>query len=77
LILNRWEVQEVLIARPEAFLPSNLRKNYLLYQNKPCTDEIADYCAQCLPIRIERTGRKIGTSQWDDSLDFIIMIKKK
>ncbi|MFW5754846.1 MAG: [FeFe] hydrogenase H-cluster radical SAM maturase HydE [Marinilabiliaceae bacterium] len=50
--------------------PSNLRKNYLLYQNKPCTDEGADDCTHCLAIRLEMIGRKPGIDKWGDSLHF-------
>ena len=47
--------------------PTVNRKNYLLYENKPCTDEEADDCTNCLQIRIEMAGREIGYSEWGDS----------
>ncbi len=50
--------------------PSVNRKNYLLYENKPCTDEGADDCTNCLKIRIEMAGREIGFSEWGDSKHF-------
>ncbi|MFO8001252.1 MAG: [FeFe] hydrogenase H-cluster radical SAM maturase HydE [Marinilabilia sp.] len=50
--------------------PSNLRRNYLLYQNKPCIDEGADDCTNCLSVRLEMVGRKPGFDQWGDSLHF-------
>ena len=50
--------------------PSNQRRNYLLYQNKPCTDEGADDCSNCLSIRIEMIGRVPGYNQWGDSEHF-------
>jgi biotin synthase len=56
--------------------PSNLRRNYLLYQNKPCTDEGADDCSNCLSIRLEMIGRKPGFSKWGDSRHFFKRINK-
>ncbi len=50
--------------------PTVNRKNYLLYENKPCTDEGADDCTNCLKIRIEMAGREIGFSEWGDSKHF-------
>lgn len=47
--------------------PTTNRKNYALYQNKPCTDEDADDCANCLNIRIELAGGEIGSGKWGDS----------
>ncbi len=50
--------------------PTVNRKNYLLYENKPCTDEGADDCTNCLKIRIEMAGREIGYGEWGDSKHF-------
>jgi biotin synthase len=50
--------------------PSNLRRNYLLYQNKPCTDEGAEDCSNCLSIRLEMIGRRPGLDKWGDSPHF-------
>jgi biotin synthase len=50
--------------------PSNLRKNYLLYQNKPCIDEGADDCTNCLKVRLEMIDRVPGINKWGDSLHF-------
>ncbi len=50
--------------------PSNQRRNYLLYQNKPCTDEGADDCSNCLSIRLEMIDRVPGYDQWGDSEHF-------
>ena len=57
--------------------PSNLRKNYLLYQNKPCTDEGADDCTHCLALRLEMIGRKPGINKWGDSLHFFKRTKNQ
>jgi len=47
--------------------PTANRKDYTLYENKPCTDEGADDCSNCLSIRVEMAGREIGYSEWGDS----------
>lgn len=47
--------------------PASNRKDYLLYDNKPCTDESADDCLSCLNMRIALTGRKAGLKAWGDS----------
>jgi biotin synthase len=57
--------------------PSNLRRNYLLYQNKPCTDEGADDCSNCLSIRLEMIGRKPGFCKWGDSHHFFKRTNRK
>lgn len=50
--------------------PTQHRKNYLLYQNKPCTDEGADDCSSCLKLRIEMAGKEVGFDEWGDSEHF-------
>ncbi|MCU4164866.1 [FeFe] hydrogenase H-cluster radical SAM maturase HydE [Carboxylicivirga caseinilyticus] len=50
--------------------PTIHRKDYTLYQNKPCTDEGADDCSNCLSIRVEMADRKIGYDEWGDSKHF-------
>ncbi len=47
--------------------PTIHRKDYTLYENKPCTDEGAEDCTNCLSIRVEMAGREIGYSEWGDS----------
>lgn len=56
--------------------PSNLRRNYLLYQNKPCTDEGAEDCSNCLSIRLEMIGRTPGFNKWGDSRHFFQRVNK-
>lgn len=46
------------------------RKSYKLYANKPCTDENAEDCIQCLGARIESIGEEIGYNKWGDSPHF-------
>lgn len=50
--------------------PTANRKNYALYQNKPCTDEGADDCSNCINIRIDLAGGKVGVGKWGDSKHF-------
>src|SRR6056297_2543561 len=40
--------------------PGMYRDNYKLYENKPCTDEQASDCTNCLEVRIGLTGDEIG-----------------
>lgn len=47
--------------------PTRVRKEYQLYEGKPCLDESADQCAACLAGRIRSVGRRIGYNQWGDS----------
>ncbi|RUT78652.1 [FeFe] hydrogenase H-cluster radical SAM maturase HydE [Ancylomarina longa] len=50
--------------------PTAERANYLLYQNKPCIDEGADDCTNCMEARINMADGEIGYRQWGDSLHF-------
>lgn len=50
--------------------PKKYRENYLLYENKPCTDEDADECKKCLEARIHIAGDEIGYGEWGDSKHF-------
>lgn len=50
--------------------PLKYREGYLLYEDKPCIDEEADTCKNCLEARINRTGNTIGFDNWGDSLHF-------
>ncbi len=47
--------------------PTKYRENYLLYENKPCTDEDASQCRGCLEKRIHSVGDEIGYDVWGDS----------
>jgi len=48
------------------------RKDYLLYDDKPCLDEDAELCRQCLEARIHLAGSEIGYGEWGDSKHFAI-----
>lgn len=50
--------------------PCEYRKDYLLYQDKPCLDEDAELCRNCLEARIELAGCEIGYNEWGDSKHF-------
>ncbi len=50
--------------------PTTVRNDYLLYEGKPCLDESALQCKNCLERRIASIGREIGYNSWGDSLHF-------
>lgn len=50
--------------------PGVFRGNYKLYEDKPCTDENADDCLNCLQVRVGMTGSRIGLGEWGDSAHF-------
>ncbi|MBK6965920.1 MAG: [FeFe] hydrogenase H-cluster radical SAM maturase HydE [Bacteroidales bacterium] len=50
--------------------PGAYRNDYKLYENKPCTDEEAADCKNCLEARIHMSGNKIGYNEWGDSQHF-------
>jgi len=57
--------------------PAVYRKDYLLYENKPCIDENADDCMDCLKTRLKLVNAEIGFEQWGDSIHFDNRRKKK
>lgn len=50
--------------------PVKYREDYLLYEDKPCIDEEAEECQNCLEVRIKMAGGEIGYNEWGDSLHF-------
>lgn len=50
--------------------PGHNRDDYLLYQNKPCTDDSAEDCKNCLEVRVALSGNSIGYGKWGDSKHF-------
>lgn len=46
------------------------RANYQLYNGKPCLDENASLCRNCLERRVSSIGETIGYDQWGDSPHF-------
>ncbi len=51
--------------------PGIYRDKYKLYDNKPCTDENAADCAQCIESRIRLAGFEVGYKEWGDSKRFL------
>ncbi len=46
--------------------PGEVRKEYLLYEGKPCLDENAEQCRNCLTGRIHSVGRTVAKNSWGD-----------
>jgi biotin synthase len=57
--------------------PVKYRQDYLLYENKPCLDEEAEECVNCLEVRIAMAGDEIGYGEWGDSKHFQKRKEKK
>ena len=55
--------------------PVKYREDYLLYEDKPCIDEEADECQNCLEARIRMAGAEIGYNEWGDSLHYAKRVK--
>ena len=47
--------------------PTRVRKDYTLYDGKPCLEESRTECRTCLQRRVESTGRKVGFDEWGDA----------
>ena len=47
--------------------PGRYRDYYKLYENKPCTDEEAEDCLNCMEVRISIAGDEIGLNEQGDS----------
>lgn len=50
--------------------PVQYRKDYQLYDGKPCIDDLADDCYECSVARINSISREIGFDEWGDSKHF-------
>jgi len=55
--------------------PAIVRKNYLLYENKPCIDENADDCLDCLKTRLQLANAEFAPDEWGDSKHFFERMK--
>ena len=51
--------------------PKEHRKDYLLYEDKPCIDEDREECRDCLEMRVKMVGDEIAYDSWGDSLHYI------
>lgn len=47
--------------------PVNVRRNYLLYEGKPCMDENSEEIRKQLDSRIRSLGRQTALNEWGDS----------
>lgn len=56
--------------------PGMYRDSYKLYENKPCTDEEAADCTNCMEMRIGITGDDIGYGEWGDSKHYFKRIQQ-
>lgn len=54
------------VIMPQA-TPLHVRREYTLYDGKPCLDDSAGQCAACLEGRINSVGRRILRDQWGDA----------
>jgi biotin synthase len=50
--------------------PGKYRDSYALYENKPCTDENADDCKNCIDVRVHLVNHKVSYAAWGDSKHF-------
>ena len=50
--------------------PGQYRDDYLLYDNKPCTDESAEDCTTCLEARITLADNEVALGEWGDSIHY-------
>lgn len=50
--------------------PGKYRDSYALYENKPCTDENADDCKNCIDVRVHMVNHEVGYAAWGDSKHF-------
>jgi hypothetical protein len=46
------------------------RRQYQLYDNKPCLEDGQDQCRSCLAGRVASIGDRVGWGQWGDSPHF-------
>ena len=58
------------ILMPIITLPA-YRSRYQLYDNKPCIDDTAEQCKQCLTGRVLSAGDTVGFGEWGDSVRFL------
>lgn len=50
--------------------PGKYRDSYVLYENKPCTDENAEDCKNCIDVRVHLVHHHVGYGAWGDSKHF-------
>lgn len=57
--------------------PTNLRKNYLIYPDKPCIEDTKEQCFNCLKNRLKSINKEIGYKKYGDSIHFYKKQKNK
>jgi len=50
--------------------PGKYRDSYKLYDNKPCSDDSAEDCVNCMEVRIALADNQIAYNEWGDSIHF-------
>lgn len=51
--------------------PAKYKSQYLLYENKPCLEEEADECIDCLANKVSMIGEEIASDDYGDSRHFM------
>lgn len=57
--------------------PGKYRDSYKLYENKPCTDDSAEDCKNCLEVRVGLADSEIIYDEWGDSKHYNNRISPK
>ena len=57
-VFEKYESSELLNA---------IKRAYKLYENKPCTDDSAEDCKNCLEMRVSLANAEIIYNEWGDS----------
>jgi len=55
--------------------PKDLRKNYMIYPNKPCIEDTKEKCFGCISTRLKSIDKEMGYKQLGDSIHFFKRIK--
>ncbi|NGX55941.1 MAG: [FeFe] hydrogenase maturase subunit HydE [Candidatus Anoxychlamydiales bacterium] len=56
--------------------PTDKRKDYLIYPDKPCVNESKEECQICLEKRMKSINKKIAYDEYGDSAHYFKRIKK-
>ena len=56
--------------------PKKYRDHYMIYEDKPCTDETASQCQMCLKRRLKSAKKEIAYNEWGDPPHFFARTKK-
>lgn len=57
--------------------PPRVRAMYTLYDGKPCLDDTAEQCADCLERRIASVGRRALQNEWGDPAHFSVRTNRR